>query len=59
MELYLFDPEAIPDSAFAPSVLTERPTMGNQTSNIAVNSLIVSDDDDISLIELLNKNKEN
>ncbi|XP_018370178.1 PREDICTED: tigger transposable element-derived protein 1-like [Trachymyrmex cornetzi] len=55
--LYPFDPEAIPDSAFAPLVLTERPTIENQTPNIAVNSLIVSDD--IPLAELLNKNKEN
>ena len=33
--LYPFDPEAISDSAFAPSVLTERPTIENQTPNIA------------------------
>lgn len=36
--LYPFDPEVIPESAFAPSVLTERPTTENQILNITVKS---------------------
>lgn len=62
--LYPSDPETIPESAFAPSVLTERPITENSTENQASNIMInppieTVSDDDIPLSQRLNKNKEN